>query len=454
MEVCHVLDKQHMHGPRDYGLTNWVNAMTHANLTGRLSQFCEDVQSSLVFHQYPTDHDLEDNLLRVCDNKSPNLLFVQAGSTVVNGDGWSQLRSELKDSFKTATSSDDSMPLLTLRHTSGVDPSTKWTRRLQDFVAACDKAEQKPIIIVWLEPEHDHHVMYKTIKRACEVTVGVQTFFVKRETYAAQMYLQPGLKKSVTDIRRRICQKNPRMLKITQAVIPKLTVAMHITQVAAASQRARPSGHQQASSSVYLVTLVSRDPTGSRYYHTEQGLFSESQLRSCDHVKLLQPFKDFLPNLTLRNTVILRSGTMLLPKTNLSASAGTFDLMNSETFNKSDASSFDVAEDDSCSGASARRFDPNSEIEAIRDVFGAARTTRVHYVVLTEDKILATSLHAPTYHAARPGDKAPAILFIQDQLLVNAGDCSVKVQQVPRNSSDDSEKIVQIQPGSITATFH
>lgn len=457
METCLILEKQLMRGPRDLGLTNWVNSTTHANLAAGLPKMSESVQGSLIFHQYPDHDDLAERLETACDRKSPNLLFVEAGSTVVDGDGWVKLRNELKESFNdpsasAAPQSSDSMNLLTLRYASGSDPSIKWTQQLQDFVAARNKTEQKTIIIVWLEPEQDHGVMYKVIKKACETVVGAQTFFVKRETYATQVYSNSDFKRSVTDIRLRICQKNPRMLKTINGANPKLAIAMHITQLATPSRRAGPTGNQKVSSPVYLVTLVSRDPTRSRYYHTEQGLYTESQLRSCEHVKLLQALQKILPNLTSQNIVILRSGTMLLPPTDPNASAGKVDLTNSDSFNTSDTSLFDVA-DGSYSSTPAQQFDSAGEIQAVRDVFNVPRTSRLNYIILTEDKILATRLDRQTYYDARPQDKAPAVLFIQDQLLVNAGECSIKVQQVPHSRSEDREKRVQIHPGAITATF-
>jgi hypothetical protein len=461
MEVCCIPEKQSMHGPKDFGLTKWANATLRTNSVADLPKICQDVRGTLVFHQYRQDNDLNQTLERVCGAKLPNLMFVEAGSTVASGDGWSQLRNELRESFSypsaaAVSQSDNSMPLLTLRYTSGSDPSTKWTQQLQDFVTACNKSGQKPIIVVSLESEQDHSVMYKIIKRACEVTIGVQTFFVKRETYAAQMYLKPHLKRSSTEIRRRICQKNPQMLKATNGEDPTLAIAMHVAKVATIPPHARPAGQQQVRSSVYLVTLVSRDPVGSRHYHTEQGLFTESQLRSHKHVKLLQGFFKLAPQLSTMKVVILRSGTMLLPPTPLDTSAKC-DLTNSASFNSSDTSISGVEEDDDRRSSPAYYFNPSSEIEAIRDEFDS-QSSLLTYITLTEDKTLATRLDLPTYYAAQPGNKAPAILFIQDHLLVQMVEFAVKVQQVPRvllsKGQETSEKTVQTNPGAITATFH
>jgi hypothetical protein len=466
MEVCHIPEKQALHGPRDHGLTQWVNATIHTNSVTDLPVMCESVLGNLIFHSYPKENGLEERLVSACDGESPNLLFVEAGPTVNDGAGWSKLRSELRDSFYNNDSSaavmplkDDSMPLLTLRYTSGSDPSIRWTRQLHDFVAACDMSKQKPIIIVWLESERDHNVMYKTIKKACGVAVGAQTFFVKRETYATQDYSNSDFKRSIADIRLRICQKNPpRMLKIMNGSNPRLAISMHIAQVPSSSKRIRSYGNQQGSSSVYLITFVSRDPTSSRYYHTEQDLFSESQIRACEHVKLLGAFLEILPNLTPQNVVILRSGTMLLPRTHTSASIGGFDLTNSDSFNAFDPPSNDVEIDNIRPSTSPQHFDPSEEIQAIRKLFGATKPGNLTFITLAEDKILATRLDLPTYYAARPEDKASAVLFIQDQLLVKSEDRIVKVQQIPHSlleqGQETSDKTIQTRPGAITATFY
>lgn len=92
MEVCRVLDKQPLHGPKDAGLTNYVNNRIRANALADLPDSYEEVQSCLIFHKFPEQKDLSDRLVKACDGIPPNLTFVEAGSKSIRIDRWSKLR--------------------------------------------------------------------------------------------------------------------------------------------------------------------------------------------------------------------------------------------------------------------------------------------------------------------------------------------------------------------------
>lgn len=360
----------------------------------------------------------------------------------------------------------DSMPLLCLRYASGSDPSPRWTRQLRDFVRAYEKPSQKTIIIVWLESEQDRNDMYKIIKRACEVKIGAQTFFVKHETNATHMATAPKLlasvnstMRSVANIRRRICQKNPRMLvKANKGEKTSLVVAMHVAQTSTVSQHLGLVGDQQLDSEIYLVTLVSRDATQSKNYHTKQGLFNRYQMKSYDYVKLLKPFLKILLKLTTKAVVILRSGSPFSARGYHGSVVGDSGLTSSASCGKGDVSPVDVHTDRSGSKTSAQHINPAGEIRAIEKRFKASKRGDLVYVSLTEDNTLVTRMDPKVYIASRPDDNPPAILFTQDPLLIKPGDHSVKVQQVPRarlrEEQENHEKGAEVRPGAITVTFY
>ena len=156
MQTCRLQEYQLLRGPREAGLTSYVNHLIHKEAAMELPKFCKDTKSSLVVHKLPESSDINARLRKACNRKSPNVLFVEAGSTAIPPKRWSDLRNKLKvclsQPFTTSTQdADTSMPLLSLRYNPEFDESTlstKWTRQLRDFVKQHENYTQKTIVIV------------------------------------------------------------------------------------------------------------------------------------------------------------------------------------------------------------------------------------------------------------------------------------------------------------------
>jgi hypothetical protein len=350
MEACQISQGQLLHGPRDVGLNAYINSVNRAKASQGFPAAGEEVQGNLVFHTLPERRstDLKGRVTEACDDAVPNLLFVQA-VRVTNSNRWLELRdtlrSSLRASFRSSATSDDSppssetsdsTPLLSLSYAPGRDLSARWTHRLHNWLQAHHMPEKKTVVVVWLEPEQDHNMMYNIIKRACEINAGLQTFFVKRETYdsvvnTATKDADP-VARTAADICRRFCAKNPRMLSQAEPGDDlKIVIAMHVAHVSHAPNH---GPRQNNDPKAYVVTLVSRDLTRSEQYDTERGLFSKSEIETYSHVSLLKAFFDRLPNLTPGNFTILRSGYMPSSGKETGAPDRKFDLTDNARFGR------------------------------------------------------------------------------------------------------------------------
>jgi len=468
MEQCQIEDRQSLRGPRGVGLNHYVSFLTNAEAVMRLPGSCETAKASLVFHQLPETTDMDARLKKACNDKSPNLLFVEVGSSPVRSKGWLQLRNALKSRFQQSADTAKhlsakggiSMPLLALRYDPKSDLSTQWTRKLRDFVAQCEKPDQKTIVIVWLEPEQDQSTMYNVIKTACDVYVGAQTFFVRRGTFENQIHNAPKnlneidrVSRYATDIQRRICQKNSHMLEqpAPREKRVEIVIAMHVSSVYSSPKRVSMTGGQHDKPDIYLVTFVSRDPAQSKNYCTEQGLFSRSQIMSQEHVKLMSALTKKMSS-QLGNIVILRSGVLSFGQEDTGDSNDKFDLTNSASFKK-----FDAKETNAGSNAPDQKIQvqlptPTSEMRAINKHFPVLKPAEgpreLTYVTLTENDSLSTRLDTKAYKD-RPNDNCSAMLFI-----VGSDSLSVNVQQIPRvRSPSNLKQAVEVRPGAIKATF-
>jgi hypothetical protein len=251
MEVCKISEDQPLHGPRDIRLNCSVNSMIRQIASRDLLNAPE--HGSLIFHQIPKkrDNELQDRLVKAFDNTTPHLLFIQAGSATIGNNRWSELRHAIEDrlqqSFEDSAKCNDRLipsespdnlgdftPLQSLRYVHGNDPSASWTRQLNDFVTAHPFNKGKTVAVVWLEPEQDFNTMYKAIKRACDTNSGVQTIFVKRETFESRVHTASmtldAVEHAATDVCRRICSKNAAMLttRTKHAEASKLVITMHV----------------------------------------------------------------------------------------------------------------------------------------------------------------------------------------------------------------------------------
>jgi hypothetical protein len=124
-----------------------------------------------------------------------------------------QLRQLFPQSFTSNGALDKrsiSMPLLSPEYIPGPSLSSRWTQQLHNSPAThTGDANQKTILIVSLEPKQDDDLMYKTIKNACDVHIGTQTFVFKRGTYETMVHSamdnSKAVKRIAADISRRTC---------------------------------------------------------------------------------------------------------------------------------------------------------------------------------------------------------------------------------------------------------
>jgi hypothetical protein len=483
MEVCKICEDQPLHGPRDIRLNCLVNSMNRQIASRDLSNAPE--HGSIVFHQITNkrDDELQGRLVKAFDNITPNLLFIQAGSTSIGNNRWSKLRHAIEDrlqqSFKDSAKCNDRLitsdspdslgdftPLQYLRYVPGNDPSASWTRQLNDFVTAHPFTKGKTVAVVWLEPEQDCNKMYKAIKRACDTNSGVQTIFVKRETFESRVHTASMtldvVEHAATDICRRICLKNAAMLttRTKHAETSKLVIAMHVSQLSSALQPAGTTSGRQDQSEIYLVTLVSRDHASSEHYHTEQGLFSKPQVLLGRHVMLLKAFLKVMPNLTPDKVTILRSGDMPICGEGTDASLDDFDLTDSASFSEVGKSSTVPEITVPRVQSPAQQSQVTVEIGAITEVFQNASPGVFTYVTLTEDSTLMSRVDPGAYLSRRPLDNPPAMLFLKNETSMDSESFCLKVQQIPRvrpqdrSGDEGGEKAPETRPGAITATFH
>lgn len=471
MEQCQIEARQPLRGPRGAGLSHYVNFLAYAGAVMRLPESCETAEASLVYHQLPKNTDMNDRLKKACNGKAPNLLFVEVGLAPVHSKSWFELRNGLQNHLQQCSNPADPlstrpgipMPLLSLRYDPKSGLSTQWTRQLRDFVEQCAKPEQKTIVIVWLESEQDHNMIYNIIKTACDVHVGAQTFFVRRGTFESQIhnaFKTPSEVDPITryaaDVRRRICQKNSHMLEEQVSSVEnrsvEIVIAMHVSPVYVAPKRVSLTGDQHGKPNIYLVTLVSRDPTQSKDYCTEQGLFSRSQITSHEHVNLVSAFTSKLSTM-IGDMTIMRSGVLHFVQKETDTSDKTIDLTNSANFRKLDDKQANAGSNPPDQKTQVQFPDPTSEMEAIEKHFPARRQPHegprlLRYIVLTEDDNLSTRMD-PKAYKGRPNDNCSAML-----LMIAPDSRSINVQQIQRvRLPSNSKKAVRVRPGAITARF-
>lgn len=154
MEMCHLLKKQRLRGPRDVSFNLRIKAVKHEEL--QRSAFAGHQDPGLIYtHQQPDkqkdNHDSA--LFEACDGSFPNLLFIQAGSGPLNSQRWLKLRNVIEDKLleflnnyitrhpkatgkPVPAKHGELLPLLSLHHDRHSDQTAIWTRRLKDLVAA------------------------------------------------------------------------------------------------------------------------------------------------------------------------------------------------------------------------------------------------------------------------------------------------------------------------------
>lgn len=470
MELCFIREGQRLRGPRDPQLSLAIEKATHKNNLALQASAGQQVPGLFVvdLKRKSQEASLNTAIVHACDGCFPNLLFVEAGSGPFKFHRWSKLRnafeSLLLQSFKdhaemyshtaatpVPTELGNAMPLLSLKYNSGTDPTADWTRRLKNFITRCHKPSQKTIVIVWLEPEQSQNTMYKVIKKACDLTVGAQTFFVNHATYQNKVFVTPeenvAIMQTAGSIRRRLPLRMPRMLKgKVGSQKGDLVVAMHVTPISTPTTGARSSSKDIPG--FYLVTFVSRHLKLSEQYHTEIGIFTRVQMQSQDHMALLQKIVDLLPDQIQQNLTILRSGYMS-PFQGALSPTSCVDLTNNASF-ETPIMRHESESLPETIGQSSMSRHPNvdPEIKEIhRRIATLASPGKLTYITLSEDTGLETQMDTTALKSVY-SDDSTAMIFIKDRELVNFRAHSVKVQYV-----QGSSKKPYIGPGAITVTY-
>lgn len=292
-------------------------------------------------------------------------------------------------------------------------------------------------------------MMYKVIKKACDLTAGAQSFFINRATYETKFHATPDDIDPAAlisdDIRRRLHLANPRMLKqgINSSCVKDLAIAIHVAPIS--SPAPGSPAQQDKSPELYLVTLVSRNREESDQYRAEAGIFTRRLIKSQEHISLLRPFLALLSGHTL---TILRSGYMSTA-TDVSTPKYSIDLTKSSSF----ADELSYSQGQNRQMTAIRHPNIRSEAGAIGCAFGQIKGAgELRYITLTEDAALETRMDTARFEEAcntrREECRFMDNVFIKD-MLVNGQAQSVKVQQIQGKGNN-----ANIVSGAVMATFH
>lgn len=83
--------------------------------------------------------------------------------------------------------------------------------------------KKRTFMIVCLPAQHDHAKMYGMMKKACDLTAGVQTFFINLSALECKARQDPvrGISSIAGDVRRRMRLRNPPMLAAAVTARPR-----------------------------------------------------------------------------------------------------------------------------------------------------------------------------------------------------------------------------------------
>ena len=326
LELCTVLPSQRLRGPIDASLSR----MAEHHRVGIVSQTQPDseITGRVVVPSSSLENGstLNEKVARACGNSFPNLLFVEASASRVESPNWVALQDSIRELIKIslaehalqyAQSTDivaRQKRLLNLQYRSDTELSDRWTEQLRDFTTLHNASKgQQTFVIVYLPADNRSTEMYKIVKKACDTTVGVQTFFVNHTNLEARVCGSPtdGVLRVAAELRRRICLRNPPriLMAATSRKTPtgpkRLVISMHIAPVTFPAKSRIASGHV---TELYIVALVSLDLETGSHSRTEIKLYNADQVKQLDMGTLFAPFVDSLPSAGRYNLTILRSG--------------------------------------------------------------------------------------------------------------------------------------------------
>jgi hypothetical protein len=255
LELCTVLPEQCLQGPINAALSREAEqCRLKFNKALTLEAPFKTTQGRAVVYSSPSVDSkaradrLNGLVSQACATKYPNILFVEVGSVKVQSSSWDSLQESLRGLIKESIdqhiahhltghnpgkTSTGKSPLLSLRYGStGTISSDKWTGQLRKFISDHNGAEgQRTFMVVCMPAESNHAKIYKAIKNACDVTAGVQTFFVTRAHLESKACEDPayGIYDVAAELRRRIRFRNPPMLAVTASIRASSNPKAHYT---------------------------------------------------------------------------------------------------------------------------------------------------------------------------------------------------------------------------------
>jgi hypothetical protein len=324
LELCTVLPSQRLRGPIDASLSRMVENR-RPNIISQFLTYFKATGLVVVPSPLPNNDDtLHEKIARACGRGFPNILFVEANSLRVESRNWVALQDSVQELIKTSLEEHsgyqqptivptDQKPLLRLRYDSDAGLSEKWTEQLRQFTTLHSGSEgQQTFAILYLPAESRHAEMYKIIKKACDITVGVQTFFVNHASLESRVceLSTAGVLKAAAKLCSRICLRIPRTSLATTSKkgtpqAKRFVIAMHVSPVTFPSKSRIASGHV---TKLYLVALVMSELETGSYLRTEVKLYNANQVKNLDMATIFAPFARSLPATGKRYLTILRSG--------------------------------------------------------------------------------------------------------------------------------------------------
>jgi hypothetical protein len=457
--LCTILPSQRLRGSIEVSLSRQVMHRLPFTKTAPLSSDFETMRGHL-FRHVPTslrhaDGQLDQKVIQACSNAFPNLLFVEAGSAKIQSRNWDSLQTSLRDlikkSFEQTVSQHpigqpSNLPtgkpmVLSLRYDSNSNLSGRWTEQLRQF-ATTNKGntDQRTFMIVCLSAEPDHAKMYKIIKEACDLKVGVQTFFVNFAALESRVRqpLNHGIHSIAGELRRSMRLRNPSMLAAAAfrqggADCKNLSIAMHITPVGFPTKDRIDSSHV---TEVYVIALVSADLTTGTCFHTELKLCNKAQVDNLDMNKLFEPLLQKLAVQGQRKVILLRSG--YFPKRRVPL----------ETPTANGVPALQTPTD--------RPYTTADECDRICTAFGKkAPPGALTYISLKEDSLLELSLEVSDTESdasTSAETEPPTLLLVKNSGILDANLESIRVTHLHSKSASPGVIAVSILKSRTAAT--
>ena len=402
---------------------------------------------SRLFHNLPfssrrEDGELERKVIQACGGEFPNLLFVEAGTAKIQSRNWDSLQTSLRDLIKDSFEQSQQFTrqpihirtgdaqLLSLRYDPEATLRGRWTEQLRRFAGNHKGNDgQRTFMIVCLSAEPFHAKMYKIIKKACDLTVGVQTFFVNFASLESRV--RHPLNRSVLSIagklRRSIRLRNPPLIVGTVSAKPAdLTVAVHITNVTVPAKDRIDSSDV---SEIYLAALVSADLKTGTCYHTVLKLYNKAGVDNLDINKLFEPLLRQLAANHQRKVVIMRSGYFPERWVLLATDDGV--LASQESADPRPSSS--------------RPYTREDEFDHICTAFGKkAPPGGLTYITLKEDKLIELSIHSDDAKPESDQTEPPALLLVKNNGVLDIDPETLRVIHVHSKNASTGAIAVSI----------